>query len=195
MGGIEAITAKILDDARREAKAAEDAAQKKAKERLEAERQKMRAEQKKYEEKRAREAQLTAERAEAADRQRAAQQRMRVRMEVIEEIIKKSGESILAMSDKDYFAALKKLITSSGAKGECELILNSRDKARMPEDFLSECESAACGLKLSLAEENASISGGFIIRKNRIEENFAIEDIIEFRHDELCDMLNAFLKE
>lgn len=195
MKGIDVIIDKILSQAVEEADKIKNDARRKAQVIVENEEKKQAELAEKYERERIKASELLKERSEAASEQKSKQNLMQTKINLIEEIISESERRILSMESGEYFAAMKKLIVKYASKGKCEILFNKRDKERLPETFLAECRKECNNEQISIGEDDVEINAGFIIRSGYIEENFAISDVIEFRRDELEDMLNVFLKE
>ena len=99
-------------------------------------------------------------------------------------------EYIAALDDAPYFDFLYKMAES--LRGESgEIILNKKDKARLPSDFEEKMNSA--GLSCSISEATADIPCGFILKNGDIETSFALDALIEEKRNELEDFINGLL--
>lgn len=97
---------------------------------------------------------------------------------------------LLNLSDSDYFEFIYKLASQlKGMSGV--VILNSKDKARLPKDF--EEKLADAGIKAEVSDDTADIVGGFILKHGDIEENMDFSALIDAKRDELEDYINREL--
>ena len=97
---------------------------------------------------------------------------------------------IAALDDAPYFEFLYKMTESlRGENGE--IILNERDKSRLPSDFEKKMNEA--GINCTLSEEVADIPCGFILKNGDIETSLAIDALIEEKRNELEDFINGLL--
>ena len=101
-------------------------------------------------------------------------------------------EYILGLGDSEYFELLYKMAAT--LKGESgELLVNSRDRDRLPSDFLSKMKAA--GVDCTLSNDTADIIGGFILRNGPVESSLAINAVIEDKRSMLEDFINLLLFE
>ena len=99
-------------------------------------------------------------------------------------------EYISSLSDKEYFEFIYRLAES--VKGESgEVILNKRDKERVPSDFIDKMNKI--GVSCSLCETTTDIQSGFILKNGDIETSLALEALIEEKRNELEDYVNGVL--
>ena len=99
-------------------------------------------------------------------------------------------EHISALDDAPYFEFIYKMATS--LKGESgEIILNKKDKSRLPSDFEKKMKSA--GIDCTVSNSTADIPCGFILKNGDIETSFALDALIEEKRNELEDFVNSML--
>ena len=97
---------------------------------------------------------------------------------------------ISALDDAPYFEFIYKLAgTLRGESGE--ILLNERDKKRLPSDFEKRMNEA--GISCSISDDAADIPCGFILKNGEIETSFALNALIEEKRNELEDFINSLL--
>ncbi len=112
----------------------------------------------------------------------------------VDSAIALAKEKLASMDEKAYFAALAELIVKSSPRGDCELLLSSRDAERLPADFLPSLNSRLSpDAALTLAPDRAGIDGGCIVRRGLIEENLSFEAILRDRSELIRDRAAAVL--
>lgn len=100
------------------------------------------------------------------------------------------ADYFLSLGDKEYFEVIYKLASKlSGKSGE--IILNQRDKDRLPSDFTEQIKNA--GLDAVLSDKTADICGGFILKCGDIEENMDFKALIADKQEQAEDFINREL--
>ena len=183
---IEKITEKIISDSEQAAKQIIENAKDEAYKISDNENEKLNLLLKEYEENLNKETNIIKKRCESSIRLMRKQALGGARLQVIDEVIRKSEKNILDMEDSAYFNAMKKILSRIELEKGVVIKFNKRDMERM--------KNTDWG-KAVLGREYADIDGGFILSYDNAEENFSISNIIKYRYDELCDMLNTFFKE
>lgn len=139
---------------------------------------------------RAKERIKTAENAEEASNEMLLRQGiLKAKLSIIDETREKAVNEILALDEKEYFAALKKVILGNYLKASSGLLrLNEADRKRLPADFLSTLnKELSNGVSLKLDEKTANIRGGCILVYGDIEENCSFDAIAASLKDTLRD--------
>ena len=117
---------------------------------------------------------------------------LKKRREEIDRTVEELKAFLLGQSDNDYFEFIYKLASKlNGAEGE--VMLNAKDKSRLPADFSERFN--ASGNRVTVSENTADIDGGFILKNGNIEENFGISALISSNRDRLEDYINRGLFE
>lgn len=99
-------------------------------------------------------------------------------------------EYLVGLDDKEYFEVIYSLAKKlSGRQGE--ILLNARDKKRLPRDFGQRLKDA--GLTAVISYKTADICGGFILKCGDIEENMDFAAMIAANRDRLEDLINREL--
>lgn len=139
---------------------------------------------------RAKERIKTAENAEEASNEMLLRQGiLKAKLSIIDETREKAVNEILVLDEKEYFAALKKVILGNYLKASSGLLrLNEADRKRLPADFLSTLnKELSNGASLKLDEKTANIRGGCILVYGDIEENCSFDAIAASLKDTLRD--------
>ena len=113
-----------------------------------------------------------------------AQNLLRRKRELIDDIINQSKQQLINLPDKEYFSCMSKLIDKNSS-GKGEIIFNAKDRKRLPSDF---------DLKgNTVSDKTGDFDGGFILDYGDIEVNCTISAIFESSYDELSDIVNGIL--
>lgn len=139
---------------------------------------------------RAKERIKTAENAEEASNEMLLRQGiLKAKLSIIDETREKAVNEILVLDEKEYFAALKKVILGNYLEASSGLLrLNEADRKRLPADFLSTLnKELSNGASLKLDEKTANIRGGCILVYGDIEENCSFDAIAASLKDTLRD--------
>ena len=139
---------------------------------------------------RAKERIKTAENAEEASNEMLLRQGiLKAKLSIIDETREKAVNEILVLDEKEYFAALKKVILGNYLEASSGLLrLNEADRKRLPADFLSTLnKELSNGTSLKLDEKTANIRGGCILVYGDIEENCSFDAIAASLKDTLRD--------
>ena len=195
MSGIENITREILQEAEESAASELQEARAKADEVVEKAREEVAELSAKAHAKADADAKAFVERAEAEAESYSKRAVLLAKSDIIKSVLSKAKEKFLSASPSDYFAKLLSLIEKSVMKGDGEMILSAKDKARIPSDFAAKADAAAkkAGGSLKLSSETADISGGFILRYGGIDINSSIDAIMNDRQTEFEDAVRQAL--
>ena len=102
-------------------------------------------------------------------------------------------ETMLALDDSVYFDLLCRMAATMEEKRGV-IMLNSKDLARVPSDFLSRL--GALGVEATLSgQPDDTIRGGFILKNGDIEDNMSFPAVIADRRDALEDLIGKALFE
>lgn len=103
-------------------------------------------------------------------------------------------DSLYRLPDAEYFSLLAKLAAAHAQKGDGVMLLNTKDKARVPADFAQKvAASLPAGSTLSVSDQTRPIDGGFVLKYGDIEENCSFRDIFNARVDEFSDLVRETL--
>ncbi len=186
--GIEDIKQKIIADARERAKQIREEAEKKAKPIVDEAKNKAKQIKKESEEKAELEAEAKKKRILALARLEARKSILATRHEMTEDAFIKAMNRLSELDDEEYQAIIKEMFLSVDIPdGNVEVILSPKDKKRISHNSLRDVqkELAKKGKKveLTLSDDVRDISGGFVLKKGRIEFNNSFEAVIKMQRD------------
>ena len=113
---------------------------------------------------------------------------------LINETLQKAKEALHRLPDEDYFDLLIKLAVKSAQAGEGTVLVNEKDRNRMPSDFEEKLNSRLQkGSSLKVSDEALKIDGGLVLQYGDIVENCSIEAVFSARADEFSDIVRRVL--
>jgi V/A-type H+-transporting ATPase subunit E len=119
---------------------------------------------------------------------------LETKQELILSVVEKAKEHLSAMPDNRYFELLTNLAVSAAVNGDGLVLLNEKDKNRLPKDFediLSKKLPREASLRVSI--ETRPIDGGLILKYGGVEQNCSFEAIFNARRDEFSDIIRDIL--
>ena len=128
-------------------------------------------------------------------RQRAKRERiLEARQDLISEVIVSVREKLYSLTDTEYFSFLARLAASAAADGEGSVLLNEKDKKRLPPDFEAALsDMLPGGARLAVSDETRPIDGGLILKYGSVEQNCSFDAIFAARREEFSDLINDAL--
>ena len=115
--------------------------------------------------------------------------KLEVKQNIISKVFEEAVEGLCNFSEEDFKTFLKKSIKNSDITGEENLILNSKGKKIISNDFLNEINESLkkAGKKgnLKISSETGTFKGGFILEKDGIEINNTFEALVSSIKDDL----------
>ena len=121
---------------------------------------------------------------------------LQAKQEIIGDIVERAKESLLNLSDEEYFETILKMVKRHALNQEGEIIFSSKDKERLPkqfEDSIKEVLSKQQGASLKISNESRDINGGFLLVYGDIEENCSFDTLFLTAKDTLQDKVNELL--
>jgi V/A-type H+/Na+-transporting ATPase subunit E len=106
------------------------------------------------------------------------------KQKTVDHVYKKSIEKLLKFDDKKYLSLIKKMILSSIETGEETLLISENDRNRINPTFIQdinkkiEQKGMRGNLKVQIANDNVSISGGIIVKFKDLTKNNSLESIL-----------------
>ena len=107
--------------------------------------------------------------------------------------IEKAKNKILNMSVDEYVNVLKKLYDKNKPTSDAIVSFSKKDLERLPKDFFSYIENGGENCKVSVSNEPANISGGFIIDLGDVVWNLSIDSLVDQNMDNIIDLTNNIL--
>ena len=172
--GIENITARILQEAKDEAKKTQEAAAAQKAAMLEKAAQDAAAAEAKMAEKATEDAKVLLERRNSVAELEARKLRLAAKQEALEETFQEAAEKIAALDGSVYLDFIVKTLEPYREEGG-EISQNARDYANLKDSL----EKALAGSKLTVGAEQANIAGGFILKQGKVYVNASLEKILE----------------
>lgn len=135
------------------------------------------------------------ERAKSAAQLAQRQSVLSVKQQLIDEVIKKAQDELLALGDKEYFDMIVKLAAEYAWDKDGEICLNAKDIKRAPKDLEKKINDAlkTKGAKLTLSGEPKDIDGGFVLIYGGIEENCSVTSMFGNAKESLQDKVHEIL--
>ena len=117
------------------------------------------------------------------------------RQALIQETLEAAEISLFELPDEEYFTVLLGLAAKRALPQKGELVLGSRDFARMPANFEKKLQTVLPkGAELTVADKpNPAIDGGFLLLYGGIEENCTFRALFDDKREELQDLINQIL--
>ena len=114
---------------------------------------------------------------------------------LIGEVLEKAKETFLALPEAEYFDTLLALLKKNALSEQGEILLNERDRKRLPADFEKKAEEAAKakGGSLRISEKTREIDGGLILVYEGIEQNCSVDALVETNIEMLQDKIQNIL--
>ncbi len=115
---------------------------------------------------------------------------------LISEIISKARKSLDSLPEQEYTDLILKLVSKYAHQRQGKILFSAADKKRLPADMELRIKEALAGKNmaaLTVSEEDAGISGGFLLIYGDIEENCTFDALFAAAREDLQDKVNAFL--
>jgi V/A-type H+-transporting ATPase subunit E len=116
---------------------------------------------------------------------------------LIDLAFRKALERLTGMEDDEYRTLIERMLMQSVEYGDEEIILCERDKSRISQGFIQafnkKLESEGKLGKLTIAEETGDFSGGFILRRGKIELNNTFDALLQAARGELETEISQIL--
>ncbi len=103
-----------------------------------------------------------------------------VRQGLLDEVFEKASEQVISLSDEEYRKLMESLLVKAVETGNEEVVVG-KDESRIDGGFVKRVNrSLGPGFKgnLQFAADRANISGGFILRRGRVQTNVSVEVLI-----------------
>lgn len=108
------------------------------------------------------------------------------RRKMIDAAFIKAKETLLSLSDKEYFDFVLKTVKKIYSGAQAEIIFNKSDIARMPADFTASLAEISGG-KIVISTNPGQFDGGFILKYEFLEENCTLDALLRQSRETLED--------
>ncbi len=118
------------------------------------------------------------------------------KQQMISEIIQKARTSLDLLPDQQYTELILKMVGKYAHSKNGKIVFSAVDKKRLPADIGNRIKEALSDRKdavLTVSEEDAETSGGFLLVYGDIEENCTFEALFAAAREDLQDKVNDFL--
>lgn len=121
---------------------------------------------------------------------------LKAKQEIISDVIAESKRTLLQLPENEYFSVVIKMIEKYALDKDGQILFNSSDIKRMPENFIDSIKEALKNKKnanLTIGENSGNLDGGFILTYGDIEINCSLESLFlsarERLQDKVCEVL------
>ena len=117
---------------------------------------------------------------------------LKAKGEIMNEVIAKAHESILALPNNEYFSLIVNMVMKYSRDEEGLMLLNKKDLARLPQGYENEISRKSKGV-LKISDKPCDIDGGFILVYGGIEENCSFDALFKMQYDKIRDKISPVL--
>lgn len=112
------------------------------------------------------------------------------KQEMVGRAFDKAIKDLENQSEDDYQALMTKLVVKTVRTGEEQVIFSTKDRERVGKTVVTRANEELTKLgkpgKLTVAEETRDMSGGLILRDEKVETNCSFEVLIHLQRDTLA---------
>jgi len=120
------------------------------------------------------------------------------KQQIISNIILNARNSLAKLPDSDYSEILLQMVKKYAHNKSGKLLFSAVDKNRLPKDFDAKLKQALSDKNeaaLTVSEETATLTGGFLLIYGDIEENCSFDALFSAAKENLQDKVNSLLFE
>ncbi len=130
-------------------------------------------------------------RAYSGSQQKVGRVHLTARNKAIAQCLEGALDRLKALPVSEYFDVLTKLAQKYAEPGKCAVRFNKVDIGRMPSDFEKELTEALgeLGCETTLSKEPVDITGGFVLVYGDIEINCSFDALAEGNSEELKELI------
>lgn len=111
------------------------------------------------------------------------------KQQIIDEAFEKAQQGLENLPEEDYLHLIQNMLLKNVAAGDEEIIVNSRDRSRITQDFLEqvngELKKQGKTGSLKLSADTRPMIGGFILKSKDIEINSSFDAALKMQREEL----------
>ena len=113
---------------------------------------------------------------------------------IISKTVAAAADYLCNLPEEEYFDKIRKLALNGALQGTGSVTFNQRDKARIPEDFVSNLNKALPdGKSIKLSESTGDFKGGFTISYPEMLVVCTFESLLDDNADDIKDELGQIL--
>lgn len=196
MTGLEKILKTIEDQAQAEADEVIAQANQTAKEILDAAKLEAEKQSRRIAEKSASDVRAALSRAESAAALQEKKILLEAKQQIISNIILKARDSLANLPSLEFTEIILQMIKRYAHNKPGKIIFSATDKSRLSIDFMEKVNDVLAnkpGAQLTISEENANITNGFLLIYGDIEENCSFDSLFSSEKEILQDKVNSLL--
>lgn len=121
---------------------------------------------------------------------------LEAKQQIISSIIGEARKSLDQKPDQEYTNIILKMVSKYAHNKPGKILFSSADRKRLPSDLdvrIKEALKDKTGAALTVSDEEAGISGGFLLVYGDIEENCTFDALFASAREDLQDKINAYL--
>lgn len=116
-------------------------------------------------------------------------EQLTLKQSIIRDTLNAAKDKIISLEDSAYWEFFARIAGKISAGEGSEVVLNAKDRARVPDTFLN----AFSGGAVKLSDNSADISGGFLLKYGDVTVNCCVDAIFENYGDALADIAGKVL--
>ena len=122
------------------------------------------------------------------------QRTLQTKQAILNETLDAARAELYKLPDEQYFSLLIQLAVKAAEEGSGEMLLNEKDRAKMPASFEKDLNSKLAGGKtIAIGAETRPIDGGFVLKYGGVEENCSFSALFDARREEFSDLVRDIL--
>ncbi len=121
---------------------------------------------------------------------------LEAKQKIIRDVIAKAKNSLTTMPEKEYFDFILRMVKKLALSKSGSIVFSAEDLKRMPKNFegkLKKALDAKKGASLTISDRTENIDGGFILVYGDVEENCSFEALFRAALENLQDKVNTLL--
>lgn len=115
-----------------------------------------------------------------------------VRRKIMDASFAKAKETLLTLSDAEYFDFILQTVKKIYSGSDAEIILSKSDIARMPDSFMASLAEISGG-KITLCTDAGNFEGGFVLKYEFLEENCTLDALLRQNRESLEETVAKIL--
>ena len=122
------------------------------------------------------------------------QRTLQTKQAMLGETLDAAQAELYKLPDEPYFSLLIQLAVKAAEEGPGEMLLNEKDRAKMPASFEKDLNSKLpSGKTITISTETRPVDGGFVLKYGGVEENCSFSALFDARREEFSDLVRDIL--